>query len=44
MLYDSINVYSEAQERNGKLHRAMTRLIVGCNGAVDYLEEPGFAI
>jgi hypothetical protein len=23
MLYDSINVYSEAQERNGKLHRAM---------------------
>jgi hypothetical protein len=29
MVYDSINVYSEAQERNGKLHKAMTRLTVG---------------
>jgi hypothetical protein len=29
MLYDSINIYTEAQERNGKLHKAMTRLTVG---------------
>lgn len=29
MLYDSINIYSEAQERNDKLHKAMTRLTVG---------------
>jgi len=29
MLYDSINVYSEALERNGKLHKALTRLTVG---------------
>jgi hypothetical protein len=29
MLYDSINVYSEAQERNGKLQKALTRLTVG---------------
>jgi TolB-like protein len=29
MLYDSMNVYTEAQERNGKLHKAMTRLTVG---------------
>jgi hypothetical protein len=29
MLYDSINIYSEAQERNGKLHKALTRLTVG---------------
>ena len=29
MVYDSINIYSEAQERNGKLHKAMTRLTVG---------------
>jgi hypothetical protein len=29
MLYDSINIYSEAQERNGKLHKALTRLSVG---------------
>ena len=29
MLYDSINIYSEALERNGKLHKAMTRLTVG---------------
>jgi hypothetical protein len=29
MLYDSINVYSEALEQNGKLHKAMTRLTVG---------------
>lgn len=29
MLYDSINVYTEAQEKNGKLHKATTRLTVG---------------
>jgi hypothetical protein len=29
MLYDSINVYSEALERNGKSHKATTRLTVG---------------
>jgi hypothetical protein len=29
MLYDSINGYNKAQERNGKLHKAMTRLTVG---------------
>jgi hypothetical protein len=29
MLYDSITVYSEAQEKNGKLHKATTRLTVG---------------
>src|SRR5260370_36613811 len=25
MIYDSINVYSEVQERYGRLHRALTR-------------------
>jgi hypothetical protein len=29
MLYDSINTYTEAMERNGKLHKATTRLTVG---------------
>lgn len=29
MLYDSINVYSEALERNGRFHKAMTRFTVG---------------
>jgi hypothetical protein len=29
MIYDSINVYSEIQERHGRLHRALTRLTVG---------------
>ena len=29
MLYDSINVYSEALERNGHIHKAMTRFTVG---------------
>ena len=29
MLYDSINVYSEAQEKNGRLHKALSRLTVG---------------
>ena len=29
MLYDSIDMYSEALERNGKLHKATTRLTVG---------------
>lgn len=29
MLYDSINVYSVVSERNGRVHRAMTRLTVG---------------
>jgi hypothetical protein len=29
MLYDSINVYSEALEKNGRFHKAMTRLTVG---------------
>jgi hypothetical protein len=29
MLYDSINVYSVVTERNGHVHRAMTRLTVG---------------
>lgn len=29
MIYDAINVYSEVQERHGRLHRAMTRLTVG---------------
>jgi hypothetical protein len=29
MLYDSINVYSLAQEKNGRLHEALTRLTVG---------------
>jgi Trypsin-like peptidase domain len=29
MIYDSINMYSEAMERNGKLHKATTRLTVG---------------
>jgi hypothetical protein len=29
MIYDSINVYSEVQERFGRLHRALTRLTVG---------------
>ena len=28
-LDDLINVYSEAQERNGKLHKALTRSTVG---------------
>jgi hypothetical protein len=29
MVYDSINIYSEALEKNGKLHKATTRLTVG---------------
>jgi hypothetical protein len=29
MIYDSINMYSEAMERNGKIHKATTRLTVG---------------
>ena len=29
MIYDSINVYSENQERAGRLHKALTRLTVG---------------
>jgi Trypsin-like peptidase domain len=29
MIYDSINTYTEAMERNGKLHKATTRLTVG---------------
>jgi Trypsin-like peptidase domain len=29
MIYDSINMYTEAMERGGKLHRATTRLTVG---------------
>ena len=29
MLYDSINVYSVVTERNGRVHRALTRLTVG---------------
>jgi hypothetical protein len=29
MIYDSINVYSVVTERNGRVHRAMTRLSVG---------------
>jgi hypothetical protein len=29
MLYDSINVYSVVTERNGRIHRALTRLTVG---------------
>jgi hypothetical protein len=29
ILYDLINIYSEALERSGKLHKAMTRLTVG---------------
>jgi hypothetical protein len=29
MLYDSINVYSEIQERAGRMHKALTRLTVG---------------
>jgi hypothetical protein len=29
MIYDSINVYSVVTERNGRIHRAMTRLTVG---------------
>jgi hypothetical protein len=29
MLYDSINVYSEALEKSGRLHKATTRLTVG---------------
>jgi hypothetical protein len=29
MIYDSINTYTEAMERNGKLHKANTRLTVG---------------
>jgi S1-C subfamily serine protease len=29
MLYDSINVYSEALEKNGRLHKATTRFTVG---------------
>jgi hypothetical protein len=37
MLYDSINVYSVVTERNGRVHRALTRLTVGYtlnNGAL----------
>ena len=29
MNYDSMNIYSEAMEKNGKLHKATTRLTVG---------------
>jgi hypothetical protein len=29
MIYDSITLYSEAQERQGRLHKALTRLTVG---------------
>jgi hypothetical protein len=29
MLYDSINLYTEAMEKNGKLHKANTRLTIG---------------
>jgi hypothetical protein len=29
MMYDSINVYSEVQERHGRLHKALSRLTVG---------------
>ncbi len=29
MIYDSINVYSEAQEQHGRLHKALVRLTVG---------------
>jgi hypothetical protein len=28
-IYDSIDVYSEIQERRGRLHKALTRLTVG---------------
>ena len=37
MLYDSINVYNVVTERNGRVHRALTRLTVGYtlnNGAL----------
>jgi hypothetical protein len=29
MLYDSITVYSEVRERQGRLHKALTRLTLG---------------
>jgi hypothetical protein len=29
MIYDSITVYTEALENNGRLHKAKTRLTVG---------------